>query len=401
MASRRHGAVVVSEPSPRPASVPRSGRFPRAHRPFFLAACLYAALSVPLWWAEWAGWLPGCRGCDPVARHAHEMLLGFAGAVLGGYLFTKVTWPRLALALAAWAAARIGAWSGLDSPAGLVMALGYPVLLFAFGGWPFLKAAKLGHNMVFAPAIATFAVAEALYQAGRLGLIEAGERRGVLTAFDMVALMILVMGGRVIPAAMAGLVRKEESRELFDRNRPWLEWVVILGLALEALGDALGLPHVGAMAVAGAAALVRQGRWRPLLSLSDASMGPIQLGYFLLASGLILASVADVIGMGPGTDALHLATLAGIGLVTSAMMLRIDHIRERKDHRWRKIGIPIAGLLIIAADLRISASIAPEFLIPASAALWSLAFLILAAALVLGWRRSAGLREAKPHINQP
>jgi uncharacterized protein involved in response to NO len=155
------------------------------------------------------------------------------------------------------------------------------------------------------------------------------------------------------------------------------------------------------MAVAGAAALVRQGRWRPLLSLSDASMGPIQLGYFLLAVGLILASVADVIGMGPGTDALHLATLAGIGLVTSAMMLRIDHIRERKDHRWRKIGIPVAGLLIIAADLRISASIAPEILIPGSAALWSAAFLILAAALALGWRRSAGLPEAKPHINQP
>ncbi|WP_173985428.1 NnrS family protein [Magnetospirillum sp. SS-4] len=384
-----------------PASVPRSGRYPKAHRPFFLAACLYGALTAPLWWAEWAGWLPGCRDCDPAARHAHEMLLGFAAAVLGGYLFTKVTWPRLILALAAWAAARVGAWTGLDGPAGLVLALGYPALLFAFGGWPFLKAAKLGHNMVFAPAIATFAVAEALYQAGRLGLIEAGERRGVLTAFDMVALLILVMGGRVIPAAMAGLVRKEESRQLFDRNRPWLEWVVILGLALEALSDALGLPHVGAMAVAGIAALARQGRWRPMLSLTDASMGPIQLGYFLLASGLVLASVADVIGMGPGTDALHLATLGGIGLVTSAMMLRIDHIRERKGHRWRKIGILVAALLVVAADLRITASVAPEILIPASAALWSLAFLTLVAALVLGWWRGAGLREAKPHINQP
>jgi uncharacterized protein involved in response to NO len=383
----RLGVLVLNSLAQSSTPVARSGRYPKAHRPFFLAASLYAALAAPLWWAEWAGYLPGCDGCDPVARHAHEMLLGVAGAVLGGYLFTKVTLPRLLLALAAWAAARIGAWSDVGGITGLVLALGYPVLLFAFGGWPFLKAAKLGHNMVFAPTIAAFAVAETLYQLGRLGLIEGGERRGVLTAFDMVALMILVMGGRVIPAAMAGMVRKEDSRELFDRNRPWLEWVVILGLALEAVGDIAGIRHFGAMAVAGLAALARQGRWRPLLSLTDPSMGPIQLGYFLLASGLILASAADVIGIGPGTDALHLATLGGIGLVTSAMMLRIDHIRERKGHRWPRIGVLVAAVLVVAADLRITAGVAPGFLIPASAVLWSLAYAIVAVSLAVGWRR--------------
>ena len=373
--------------SPDATPVPRSGRFARAHRPFFLAACLYAALAVPLWWAEWAGLLPGCGGCDPVARHAHEMLMGFAGAVLGGYLFTKVTLPRLLLALAAWAAARIGAWAGLGGAPGVIVALAYPVLLFAFGGWPFLKAAKFGHNMVFAPTIAGFAVAEALYQAGRLGLVEGGERRGILIALDLVALLILVMGGRVIPAAMAGLVRKGESRALFDRNRPWLERVVVLGMALNAIGDLLALPRIPAMAVAGIAALVRQGRWRPMLALTDPSMGPIQVGYFLLATGLILASLSEQVGIGPGTDALHLDTVGGIGLVTSSMMLRIDHIRERRGPHWSKTGIAVAVLLAMAADLRITAAVAPETLIPASMALWSLAYLLLALVLVRRWRR--------------
>ncbi|CAA7619485.1 conserved membrane hypothetical protein [Candidatus Terasakiella magnetica] len=367
--------------------VPRSGRFPKAHRPFFLAAALYAAVSVPLWWAEWAGLLPGCPTCDPVARHAHEMLLGFAGAVLGGYLFTKVSKPALTLALLAWAAARIAAWSGLGGLAGLVLALAYPVILFILGGWPFLKAAKLGHNMVFAPTIAGFAVAEALYQAGRLGLVEAGERRGALTAFDMVALMILVMGGRVIPAAMAGLVRKEESRELFDRNRPWLEWCVVGAMAVAALNDMLAGPAQFALAVAGIAALMRQARWRPKLALSDPSIGPIQVGHLLLAVGLILAAAADLTGMGPGTDALHLATIGGMGLVTSTMMLRINHIRERLPPGWPVAAVPIAGLLVIAADLRISAPLAPQALIPASMALWSLAFLGVAWVLVRSWAK--------------
>ena len=369
------------------APLARSGRFPKAHRPLFLAASLYAALSVPLWVAEWAGWLPGCGTCDPVARHAHEMLLGFASAVLGGYLFTKVTRLKLTLALLAWAAARIAAWAGLGGEAGLALSLAYPVLLFAFGGWPFLKAAKLGHNMVFAPTIAAFALAEALYQAGRMGLLEGGERRGVMTAFCLVALMILVMGGRVIPAGMAGLVRKEEARELFDRNRPWAEWLCVMGMTAEALTQALGFATWGAMAVAGAAGLWRQRSWRPKLSLSDPSLGPVQVGHALLAVGLIAAAASDWLGIGPSTDALHLATIGGMGVVTSAMMLRIDSIRERRIGQWPRAGILCAVLLVAGADLRAAASLAPEMLIPASMALWSLAFGIVAWSMVRGWAK--------------
>jgi uncharacterized protein involved in response to NO len=376
-------------PLPPPQPVARSGRHPRAHRPFFLAAALYGALAVPLWVAEWNGTLPGCGGCDPVARHAHEMLLGFAGAVLGGFLFTKVSRPQLVLALVAWLAARLGAWAGIGGVPGTVLALAYPACLFGFGGWPFFKAAKVGHNMVFAPVIAAFVLAETLYQGGRLGLIEAGERRGVLTAFDLVALMILVMGGRVVPAAMAGLVRREESRELFDRNRVWLEWLVVAGLGLAALADALmpELPTAPAMALAGIAALMRQARWRPAVALRDASMGPVQVGYSLLAAGLVLAAIADWTGMGPTTDALHLATVGGIGMVTAAMMLRITHIRERRPGPMPRAAVAIAVTLALAADLRVTAAFAPDYLIPASAAWWSLSFLALAVALVLEWRR--------------
>jgi uncharacterized protein involved in response to NO len=117
-------------------------------------------------------------------------------------------------------------------------------------------------------------------------------------------------------------------------------------------------------------------------------MGPIQLGYFLLATGLILTALSEAVGIGPGTDALHLATLGGIGLVTSAMILRIDHIRERRGPGWPKMGIVVAVLLVIAADLRVTASLAPDLLMPAAMALWTLAFLLLAGTLAWGWIRT-------------
>ncbi|MGE5506132.1 MAG: NnrS family protein [Actinomycetota bacterium] len=359
--------------------VARSGRYARAHRLFFPLAAAYSAAAVPLWWAEWAGWLPAGSS----ARHGHEMLLGFAGAVLAGYLFTKVTRAALLLAALCWATARLAAWTEPGGWVETAATLAFPLILFALGGWPFLKAARAGRNLVFGPAIAAFAVAEAVYQLGRAGLVAGGERQGALMAFDLVALMILVMGGRVIPAAMAGLVRREESRELFHRNGPRLELASVAGMASAFLCHALAKPDgiaAAGMALAGGAAMVRHARWRPELALRDPSMGPIQAGYVLLCVGLVLSPLL------PGPDILHLATVGGIGIVTSAMMLRITHIRERAPAPMPAAAVPIAAVLAVAAVVRAGASLAPAILIPASAALWSAAFLGLAAALVRVWR---------------
>lgn len=56
-----------------------------AHRLMYPAASLFAALAVPLWLAQIGGLLP--LGWSP-AIHAHEMTLGYALAVVGGFLMT-------------------------------------------------------------------------------------------------------------------------------------------------------------------------------------------------------------------------------------------------------------------------------------------------------------------------
>ena len=55
-------------------------------RPFYLLAGAYAALSVPIWILQYFGVLP------PVQPlwHAHEMIFGYAFAVIGGFLLTAV-----------------------------------------------------------------------------------------------------------------------------------------------------------------------------------------------------------------------------------------------------------------------------------------------------------------------
>ena len=90
-------------------------------RPFYLGAAAFAALAVPLWWALYIGLLSLPLVVAPLLWHAHEMLFGFAVAVIVGFLLTAgKAWtglptPRgaaLGGLAALWLAARLAAFTG-------------------------------------------------------------------------------------------------------------------------------------------------------------------------------------------------------------------------------------------------------------------------------------------------
>jgi len=76
-------------------------------RPFYLLAGAFAAVGVPVWHFAPGELLLGAPYLAGGAWHAHEMVFGFAAAVLTGFLLT---------------AAR--AWTGLATPAGWRLAAG-------------------------------------------------------------------------------------------------------------------------------------------------------------------------------------------------------------------------------------------------------------------------------------
>src|SRR5665647_1157436 len=90
-------------------------------RPFYIGGALLAALSVPLWVAIFLGWLPLTPASQPLLWHAHEMLFGFAVAIIVGFLMTAgKTWtglatprgPTLAALVLLWLAARVASVVG-------------------------------------------------------------------------------------------------------------------------------------------------------------------------------------------------------------------------------------------------------------------------------------------------
>ncbi|MGE7958279.1 NnrS family protein [Pseudomonas sp. NPDC089530] len=243
-----------------------------AFRPFFLAGCVLALLVVPLWlaalhgslgdWQPAGGWL---------GWHRHELLFGFGLAIIAGFLLTAVqTWtgqpglsgkPLAALAVL-WLAARL-AWLGhAPWPLLAVLELGFPLALAGLMGRTLWKV-RQRRNYPIVLVLLLLAAADGLAVAGLLPGHEGWQRQGVLSGLWLVAAMMGLIGGRVIPFfTQRGLGRTEAVAPW-----PWLDRLVLVGSALVALAYATGLAlsvnaGVGALfLLLTAAHLLRLWRW--------------------------------------------------------------------------------------------------------------------------------------------
>lgn len=239
-----------------------------AFRPFFLGACLLAALVVPLWllalggltgeWQPAGGWL---------AWHRHELLFGFGLAIIAGFLLTAVqTWTGraglsgtpLAVLAALWLAARVGWLLNVPMPLLAVLELSFPLAVAGVMGWTLWKVRQT-RNYPIVLVLVLLALADGLSLSD-----PALQRQSVLTGLWLVAAMMGLIGGRVIPFfTQRGLGRAEAVKPW-----PWLDHLLLSGSILVALLYANGwalMPNlwVGVLfAALGLGHLLRWLRWQ-------------------------------------------------------------------------------------------------------------------------------------------
>ncbi|AZE49319.1 NnrS protein [Pseudomonas chlororaphis] len=216
-----------------------------AFRPFFLAGCVLALLVVPLWltalqgtlgdWQPAGGWL---------GWHRHELLFGFGLAIIAGFLLTAVqTWtgqpglsgkPLAALALL-WLAARLAWLGGAPWPLLAVLELGFPLALAGLMGRMLWKV-RQQRNYPIVLVLLLLAAADGLSVAGLLQGHEGWQRQGVLSGLWLVAAMMSLIGGRVIPF----FTQRGLGRVAAVAPWPWLDYLLLAGSALVALLYAAG-----------------------------------------------------------------------------------------------------------------------------------------------------------------
>ena len=166
----------------RPRAASRCSRSASGRSTF--VASVFAALSVVLWIGGYAGFLPQVYGGNPV-RHAHEMIYGFAVAVIVGFLFTAGrNWsgrptphgPLLAAFVALWLAGRLLAFTPWTLAAALVSAA-FPVAAAAALAVPFVQSG-LRRNYFFVGLLVAIGAADLGVQLASSGVDRvAGARR--------------------------------------------------------------------------------------------------------------------------------------------------------------------------------------------------------------------------------
>lgn len=305
-----------------------------AFRPFFLAGAVYALIAVPLWILAWSGLLPGWQPSGGwLAWHRHEMVFGFATAIIAGFLLTAVqTWTgrpslsgrSLAVLAAIWLAARL-AWL-LNLPPLLLAPLDLLFLIVLAAQMArLLWAVRQKRNYPIVVVLGLLTAADALTLAGLAQGQDAWQRQGSMAGLWLVGALMTLIGGRVIPFfTQRGLGRVEQVKAW-----PWLDGALLVGTALigvlHAVGWALSPQSLIGLLflVLAAGHLLRQARWYdagiwgvPLLwslhlamlwlVVACAGLGLWHLGVLQLSSpwlhaftvgsmaGLILAMIARV-----------------------------------------------------------------------------------------------------------
>lgn len=347
-------------------------------RIFFPAAALWALLAIPVWLAMRAGVVPQPALLPAALWHAEEMLFGYTLAVVAGYLLPPLTAGPLAILAALWLMARAAWFMPALPPLVLTLvAAAFPMALVGFGLRRF-GPVKRARNLVFAAILIGLGLAlVALLAAGLQARVALGSTALRLALFLLVAL-IIVMGGRLIPAATVGALR-EHGRDIVIRVQPLRESAAVFAVAALLAAEALRWPQPfpGGFALLIAGLLIaRMKDWHSFEVWRLPEIWPLHLGYAWIAVGFALLGLARL-GLFPiESEALHALAVGGVGTTTLAMMARLTRLRSprRTLPRWLPL---VHGLFAAAVLLRVAGPWVAADAEPAlwwSAACWSLAY---------------------------
>ena len=358
-------------------------------RPFFLGAAIFAIVSMTLWMGVYVFHLPlPITGISAFQWHAHEMIYGFAMAVIAGFLLTAVkNWTGVqtlyGLGLlglfALWTLPRVLFLFGTP----WIFMAGFFDLLFALcliGSilYPIIKV-KQWKQLGIIIILVLLASANSCFYLGVAGLIDQGVFFGIYGGLFLIVGLILVIGRRVLPFFIE--VGVGYRVKLF--NSKWLDLAIIVLYIAFLIAEVLvrnrwvvALTALGLL-ITNSARLVgwhTRGIWqKPLLWSLFIAFIWINLGFLLLAINVFLNL--------PNIVVIHAFSVGGIGLMILSMIARVilGHTGRSVQNPPKAVTIFLI-VLIIGALFRVIAPLVAEnyyvIWVATSQILWIAAFLI-------------------------
>jgi len=360
--------------------------FALGFRPFFSAAGISAALLLITWLAIWSGAVGVSSYYGPIPWHSHEMLFGYAVAIIAGFLLTAVrNWtgvntpngkPLMLLALL-WLAGRILPLLGGAIP-GMAIALVdlafLPALALAIR--PALWQGQMKINRIFVPLLFVMAIANLLTHLQFLGISNTYSR-GTDAMLYLIILLIIFIGGRVMPFFTEAVLPDAKVK----RNQP-VEMTsagALVALVLVQMiypSPWLSGPLAALVAIT---QIIRVIGWHDRRVWGIPILWVLYTGMLWIILGFTLKALSAS-GMVSPTLATHALTVGGIGVLTLGMMCRVSLGHTGRPMQLLRI-IEICFILLnLAAAIRVVAPMLMpmqyQLWVHLSGGIWTLCFIM-------------------------
>lgn len=346
-------------------------------RPFFLLGSLFAVFSVIIWFLQYHfQWLmPQISNLPVVIWHGHEMIYGYAMAIIAGFLLTAARnwtnvqtlhgWPLMLLVLL-WLLARLMPFTGLAFaiPMMALLDISFSVFLCIAILHPIIKAHQWT-QLGICVKLVLLILANLLFYFGLIGQVQGGMEMGLYAGLYLVISLILLMAGRVIPF----FIEKGVDEQVELNTYLWLDVAGIVLMLVFIVLQVFSPFHNWAATLAFALCLLHSlrllgwytpGIWRkPLLWI-------LYIAYAAITLGFGLTALADIGYLNPML-ATHAFGFGGIGLMTLGMMARVA-----LGHTGRNVFDPpsILRWIFLAVILGMVARIGLPMLLPGFYSLW-------------------------------
>ncbi len=326
-------------------------------RPFFILAIFTGAFMPFLWWAVFSGKISLAGNLNPLQWHAHEMLFGFGGAILIGFLLTaSKNWvgirgifglPLFVLATL-WAFERIIIYF-LPNPSSII---GHVIFsLFFFASTTYLiwtlyiyrKKDSFIDNFYFYLLLLSALVAKNLL------ISKEHYALGVTMSVGVFRLAFAVMFERTITQFM----KSTEGLQLY-RNA-LLDYSIKSLIALSILQELF--PKVLSVLIltfAGILLLIRWCLWHPNRGLLKFGNATMYIGYLGLIVHFFLEALRlSDIAIGVGTISLHTFTFLTMGIVIPSMIVRISQGHTGRKPEFHLLDQVAICCIFVAAIFRL------------------------------------------------
>nr|WP_277602569.1 NnrS family protein [Parahaliea mediterranea] len=339
-------------------------------RPFFLLAGLYGALGM----LGWLNWLfaeaPLLATASPLQWHAHEMLFGWVSAAIAGFLLTAIcNWTgapplrgwRLGLLVSLWLAGRAAMWSPQWLPPIWMAAIDL-AFLPVLAGYVARVLIRAGNrrNLPIVAVLGLLATANVITHLAFSGVTPGLAGVGEGMAVNLIIVLMVVIGGRIIPLFTANWLAHRGGPADRVRSRPMVDRLTLAATALMIPADWLTTtPWPGAILalIAAAANSWRLAGWRGWLGRSEPLLWVLHLGYLWIVAALWFKGLTPWLDGAGKALWLHAAGAGAMGTLILGVMSRVA-----LGHTGRALRLPRGASAIyygvtVAALLRIGAAL--------------------------------------------